>query len=177
MLAVAIAVPILWQWHLGNARQKAATYVQTIRTLTPQPQSAAPEERADNQMPILPVDGKDFVGILEIPRCDSVLPIGAVWGSVTQYPCRLDGSAYNGTLQIGGTTQKGQYDFYRELSAGDAIYFTDMEGNRFSYQITDIRYEKHADQEALQQKEADLTLFVKNLNAFEYIIVFCDALH
>ena len=39
-----------------------------------------------------------------------------------------------------------------------------------------VRYEKRTDQAALQQKEASLTLFIKNVYAFEYIIIYCDVL-
>ena len=67
-----------------------------------------------------------------------------------------------------------EYAFYREISVGESVLYTDMEGNRFSYTGKDIRYEKHADQAALQKADADLTLFIKNIYAFEYIVVFCD---
>ena len=77
-------------------------------------------------------------------------------------------------MQIGATTQKGQYDFYRELSVGDTVIYTDVEGNRYTFTITSLCYEKHVDQAALQQKESALTLFVKNIYSFEYLIVFCD---
>ena len=39
-----------------------------------------------------------------------------------------------------------------------------------------VRYEKRTDQAALQQKEASLTLFIKNVYAFECIIIYCDVL-
>ena len=125
-------------------------------------------------MSVLSIDGVDFVGILEVPKFGSALPICADWGKVSQYPCRLGGSVYDRTIQIGGTSQKGQYDFYREISVGDAVYFTDMEGNRYSYQVTDIHYAKHADQTALQREDAALTLFVQNVFALEYIVIFCN---
>ena len=80
-------------------------------------------------------------------------------------------------MQIGATTQKGQYDFYRELSVGDQVIYTDVEGNRYTFSITSLRYEKHADQAALQREEAPLTLFVKNIYSFEYLIVSCNALY
>ena len=74
-------------------------------------------------------------------------------------------------------SQKGQYDFYRDISVGDSAFFTDMEGNRFSYTVTDIRYEKNAAQSTLQCKDTSLTLFVKNVYAFEYVIIYCDVVH
>lgn len=175
LLVVAAAVLLTWQWGIRASQQKAASYMHTIRALIPAPQGAALEERRNNTMSVLSVDGTNFVGILEMPKHSSSLPVCSDWGNITKYPCRLSGSVYDRTMQIGGTTQKGQYDFYREISVGDSVFFTDMEGNRFSYQVTAIRYEKHADQTALRQEDAALTLFIKNVHAFEYIVIFCNA--
>ena len=68
------------------------------------------------------------------------------------------------------------FDFYRELSVGDRVVYTDMEGNRYNFEISGMRYEKHADQAALQHEQAPLTLFIKNIYSFEYLIIFCDVL-
>lgn len=177
LLAAAIILLFAWQWNIHTSEQKAKEYINVIRELIPEPQGAVPEERSDNSMSVLSIDGADFVGIIEMPRYESALPVGADWGNLTKYPRRFDGSIYNGTLQIGATTQKGQYDFYRDISVGDSVFFTDMEGNRFSYTVTDIRYEKNADQSTLQCKDTSLTLFVKNVYAFEYVIIYCDVVH
>lgn len=174
LLIVAALVLIFWQWKIHDSQQKASKYLQTIRTLIPEPQNAALEEKHDNAMPVLDVSGKDFIGILEMPKFRSSLPVCADWGKVSEYPCRLGGNVYDRTIQIGTTSQKGQYDFYREISVGDFLYFTDMEGNRFSYEVADIRHEKHADQTTLHREDAALTVFIKNVYSFEYIIIFCD---
>ena len=176
LLVVAGLVLVIWQWGIYSSAEKAQDYVQTIRSLIPEPQGAALEQRRDNTMPALSVEGTDFVGILEMPRYQSSLPVGGHWGSVSKYPCHFSGSVYERTLQIGATSQKGQYDFYREISVGDELYYTDMEGNRYTYVVRDIHYENHADQEAMQQQGADLILFIKNVYALEYVIVYCDAL-
>ena len=174
LLVVAAVVLLLWQWGIHASQQKAESYLSTIRTLIPAPQGAVLEERRDNTMSVLSIEGVNFVGILEMPSHGSALPVCADWGAVSQYPCRLGGSVYDRTMQIGATSQKGQYDFYREVSVGDSVFFTDMEGNRFSYTVMDIRYEKHADQAILQREDSALTLFVKNVYALEYIVIFCD---
>lgn len=176
LVVAGAAVMILWQWGIGHSQQKMAGCVQTLRTLLPEPQGAVLESRSDNTMAVLSLDGTDYVGILEMPRFGSALPVGAQWGKLTRHPCQLDGSIYDGSMQVGGTTQKGQYDFYREISVGDSVYFTDMEGNRYGYTVTGMRYAQHADQTALQREEADLTLFVKNVYAFEYLIIFCNVM-
>ena len=174
LLVGAVVMLALWRWNIRNSQKRAETYVNTLQTLIPQPLDAVPEARSDNTMPVLSVDGRNFVGILEMPRYGSAVPVCADWGKTSKYPCRFGGSIYDGTMQIGATSQKGQYNFYRELSVGDRILFTDMEGNRYTFEITSLRYEKHADQEALRRENALLTLFIKNMYSFEYLIVFCD---
>lgn len=174
LLAGGAAVFASWQWGIQASAKQAAVLADTLHSLMPDQQNAVPEERRNNAMPALSLNGKDFIGILEMPRYASALPVCADWGESGKYPCRFSGSIYDGTLQIGGTNQKGQYDFYREISVGDSLFFTDMEGNRYAFAVTDLRYEKHADQAALRREEAALTLFIKNNFAFEYLIVSCD---
>ena len=174
MLVSALTALLYWQWNINHSQKQASIYVETLRNLMPQPQNAVPEERRDNTMSVLSVDGVDFVGIVELPRYGSVLPVCGNWGRTSQYPCRFGGSIYDGSLQIGATTQKGQYSFYREISVGDTVIFTDVEGNRYIFQVAAMRYEKHIDQVALQRQEAALTLFVKNIYSFEYLIIFCE---
>ena len=174
-LIIAAAVTLaLWRWNIHNSEKRVQYYVNTLRSLIPEPQAAVPEERRNNTMSVLSVDGIDFVGLLELPRYESVLPVCADWGKTSRYPCHFTGSIYDGTMQLGATTQKGQYDFYRELSVGDTIHYTDVEGNRYTFTITSLCSEKHADQAALQRKEAALTLFIKNIYSFEYLVAFCD---
>ena len=175
-LIAATALLACWQWEMYASQQKAASYVRMIRERIPEPQGAALEERSNNTMPVLWIAGTDFAGILEIPKYGSELPVSAEWGNLSQYPSRFGGNVYDRTLQIGATTQKGQYDFYRGLSVGDSVFFTDMEGNRFGYEIADIRYEKHTDQAALRREGAALVLFIKNIYGLEYIIVTCSTI-
>ena len=177
LLVIGVMTLLCWQWNINSSTQKAEMFVETLRELIPEPQGAAPEERRDNKMPILSVDKTDFVGVLEMPQYESALPVAADWGRLTKHPCRFNGSIYDGTMQIGATSQKGQYDFYREISVGDTIIFTDVEGNRYTYTVANLQYESHANQTTLNREESALTLFIKNVYAFEYLIVFCDVLN
>ena len=176
LLLAAAVLLIVRQYTIHSSIQTAQACVETIRALTPSAQGAALEERRDNTMSVLSVDGTDFVGVLELPQYGSVLPVGAQWGGSYRYPCRFSGSIYDRTMQIGATSQKGQYEFYRDLSVGDTVLFTDVEGNCYTYTITDLRYERHADQAALTRNAAALTVFIKNVYAFEYLILSCDVL-
>jgi hypothetical protein len=174
LLVSALSILFVWQFNIYKSERNAIRYVNAIRERIPEPQGAVPEERRDNAMSTLSIDGIDFVGILEFPQYGSALPVCADWGKPSKYPCCFTGSVYDRSIQIGSTSQKGQYDFYRDISVGDRVLFTDMEGNRFTYAVTGIRHEKNADQSTLHKKESSLTLFIKNIYAFEYIIIYCD---
>ena len=174
MIAAALVTLLFWQLNIHTSAKAAGEYVQTIRTLIPEPQGAVPEQRQDNAMAVLCLDGRDFVGILEMPRFDSSLPVGAEWGNASRFPCRFSGSVYDGSIRIGATSQPGQYDFFREISVGDSLYFTDMTGNRYSYVVEDIRYISHTDAKNPDSRESDLMLSIQNLYAFEYIRIYCN---
>ena len=176
LLVIGVLVLIGWQWDIHSCAQKSDTYVETLRELIPEPRGAIPEERRDNSMPVLDIDETDFIGILEMPRYRSALPVSEDWGSITKYPCRFSGSIYDRSMKIGVTSQKGQFDFYREISVGDVVIFVDVEGNRYTYTVTDLQYESHADQTTLNSEESALTLFIKNVYDFDYLMVHCDVI-
>ena len=176
LLVVGVLVLAYWQLPTRFWAQKSESYVETLRTLMPSPQDSIPEERRENAMSVLSLDETDFIGILEMPRYEASLPVCADWECFAKFPCQFAGSIYDGTLQIGATSQIGQYDFYREISVGDLVRFTDVAGNRYTYTITNLRYEKHADSTTLNREDSALTLFIKNVYDFEYLIVFCNAI-
>ena len=175
LVVVGVLALTFWQGSITFSKQKAASYVNTLTTLIPEPQGTVIEERRDNNMSVLSLEGKDFVGILEMPRYELALPVCAKWGNLTRFPCRFSGSVYDKTMQIGATSQNGQFDFYREISVGDTVKFTDVEGNVYTYVVTNLSYEKHAAKSALEREDSALTVFVKNIYGFEYLIISCNA--
>lgn len=166
---------ILWQISAQKNTEQIQAYVDMLYELIPEPQASVLEPRTNNTMPSLNVKNENFVAIIEVPMNTASFPVGASWNTNNKYPCRYDGSVYDGTLIIGTTNHKGQFDFVKEITVGNALYITDMTGNRFYYNVTDIQYSNHADNDVLYNNETDLTIFVKNIYALEYIILHCTA--
>ena len=175
LIAGALAIMVWWQVSAEIYADRIDGYLEKITELMPQPQPAVPENRTDNRMPFLRVDANDFVGILEFQETGCSFPVGGNWGKSNQFPCRYYGSIYNGSMVVGATNQRGQLAFAKEISVGNTIFFTDMTGNRYRYSVTDIIYCEHANNDVLISESDDLTLFIKNIYAFEYIIVKCNA--
>lgn len=177
LIVFALILLILWQISIYKAAETNAKNTASILELIPNPEAAVLESRNDNKLPILSISGTDYVGILEFPAYDSILPVQANWNKALPSPAVYEGSIYDRSMIIGATTQYGQYSFFRNINVSDILYFTDMTGNQYAYTISDILYRDHADNESLHAENADLTLFIKNIYSFEYIILYCNAWH
>ena len=170
----ALVLLVFWYASAAVYETRCEEYVDTLNEILPDTQNAAPEKRLNNTMPILAAKEKDFVALLEFPAFGSTLPVCNDWGKPNAYPCRFTGSVYNNTLVIGSSDRKGQMDYVKELSVGDSLYITDMTGNRYTYQISDILISKDVDRDTLCSSDAQLTIFVKHSMNFEYTILRCD---
>lgn len=174
LVLLSMMVLIFWQCEIKRKAESITEYVRILEKLIPEVQSATIEPRVNNVMPSFNVCENDFIAILELPTNDASFPVGASWDDMDDYPCLYSGSVYDGSLIIGTSNQRGQFEFVKEISVGNAVYITDMTGNRFSYEVTDIQYSDHADRQTLNSETDDLIIFIKNIYAFEYIIIRCS---
>ena len=175
LILASVVMLVLYEHSSRSNAAQMQGYINILCELVPERRSAVMEQRIDNVMPSLNVNSEDFIAVMEIPSKAAVLPVGASWSGRNAYPCRYEGSVYDGSLVIGTTNQKGQFDFAKDISVGNAIHITDMTGDCFSFKVSDIRYSKHIDDASLRRSESDLTVFIKNIYSFEYIILYCAA--
>ena len=133
------------------------------------------EERSNNEMPAVEFGGSNYSMILEIPKYSRTLPVRSQWNKyrIDRCPCRFSGSAYDGSLIIGGSDGKGQLEFVTALYPGDTICVTDMRGVRFSYKVALIERSGNASASVLEDRNYQLTLFAKDSGFNEYVIVRC----
>ncbi len=89
----------------------------------------------EREMPVINVQGWEYIGLLEIPALNLSLPVMSEWSYAGLYyaPCRFDGSAYNDDLVIIGHNYNCHFGHLNELPDGSAVIFTDAEGTRFEY--------------------------------------------
>lgn len=175
LILSAVSVMIITQVSKGMAEEKARETVTKIRSLMPEGRDGVTNKGGSAEMPMLEVDGTDYVGLVEIPAYSCELPVQNEWnsGSVTKVPCRFTGSAYDGTLVIGGSDNEGQFDFMKLITGGDVVIITDASGYRYKYTVTDIEKTKDVSAENLCDDTADLTLFARNTYGFDYTVVRC----
>lgn len=188
LLLVAAAL-FLTGSNLWEADQAAQASEQVLRQLErvelPVAEVQQTEENSDSlarvldqevEMPEREVDGNLYIGVLEIPTLELELPVMSRWSesSLEISPCRYQGSAYKGDLILAAHNYPRHFGGLGSLTRGDAVFLTDMKGNRFFYTVSRIeRLDGTAIQE-MEQGSWDLTLFTCTLDGTGRITVRCN---
>ena len=129
----------------------------------PADEQVIPDYQLDPQMemPVTTIDGVDYIGVLEIPALKLTLPVAGDWSYalLDLAPCRYAGSAYLDDLVILGHNYRGFFRDLSQLQPGDTVFFTDTDGNRFSYAVSDFEQLRPPQTEDMLAGDWDLTLF------------------
>ena len=130
---------------------------------------------SDMEMPTWEIDGNDYIGVLEIPSLGLSLPIMSEWSysKLKIAPCRYNGSAYAGNLTIAGHNYSTHFGPIRNLSLGEQILFTDMDGRSFVYEVQAVETLEPAAIEDMVSDEWDLTLFTCTTDGQARVAVRC----
>jgi sortase A len=133
-------------------------------------------EASEKDMPVIDVDGQDYIGILEIPVLDLSLPVTSDWSysEMKLAPCCYKGSAYRNNMAIAAYNYQSHFGHLNELQSGDTVIFTDTEGNMFCYEVMDLEAQESASLEKLEDSEYDLTLYACNYSGKTRCTVNCS---
>jgi sortase A len=160
--------------HMGV--RESEKILEKMEQILPETTPGIPGTQLDTAMPVLQIQGKDYVAMIDVPAYGITLPVADVWDTNRLHvtPSRYFGSAYNGTLVIGGSDHDHQFAFCSQIQHGAEIAVTDMTGETFTYTVGRIDRAKHADAQWLTAGEYDLTLFCRDTLTMEYIAVRCS---
>lgn len=175
LITFSLAFMFLLQAQTKQAERTNVEIIQTMENVLINHRDGFKDPELETEMPVLEIQGEDFIALLEIPSYRKKWPVCGIWdkGKVTLYPCRFCGTSYNGNLIIGGYDQPGQFDFFDTISTGVTVTVTDMTGCKFSYVVDFVEHSTSAEAEVLIDAGADLTLFVRDVRLLEYIILRC----
>ncbi|MCI8360920.1 MAG: sortase [Clostridiales bacterium] len=127
------------------------------------------------EMPAEMFDGNRYIGRLEVPSLHLVLPVIEDWSypKLRLAPCRYKGSAYLGDLIVAAHNYPRHFGGLKKLAPGDSVIFTDMDENRFTYEVTEVRQLGPAAMEEMEAGEWDLTLFTCTVGGGSRVAVRC----
>lgn len=146
---------------------------------TPSAETVIPDYQLNPamEMPVETVDGVGYIGVLDIPALGLSLPVASEWDSAVSQlaPCRYSGSAYLGNLVIAGHNYRSHFGPLDQLAEGDAVIFTDTDGNRFAYTVAELEVLGPGDVEAMTGSDWALTLFTCTVGGQSRLAIRCDA--
>lgn len=128
-------------------------------------------------MPEKVVDGRSYIGVLEMPALSLELPVISEWSSsdLNVAPCRYAGSAYSNNLVIAAHNYRSHFGRLDNLSPGDEVVFTDVDGNVFRYEVIELETLSSYASDEMVSGDWDLTLFTCTLSGQQRITVRCES--
>lgn len=122
------------------------------------------------------IDGKSYLGVLEISALDLVLPVLENWddASLKLAPCRYTGSYQEDSMIIAGHNYKSHFGGLSQLQAGDSVLFTDVFGGAYEYQVFQVESLDGADTEGMERGDWDLTLFTCTYDGASRVTIRCQ---
>lgn len=132
----------------------------------------------DIPMPIKTINGKDYIGAVSIPVLDVDLPVLSEWSyqNFRIAPCRYEGSAYKNDMILCAHNYRNHFGSLKYLTKGDRVYFTDMDKNKFTYEVMFVEVLDKGAVEELKSGEWDLTLFTCTYGGATRVVVRCELL-
>lgn len=141
------------------------------------PTAAAPSPTPlDPEMPVVTLGGYEYVGYVEIPTLGLKLPVMAEWDYTRLHiaPCRQFGSSRTDNLVIAAHNYDTHFGKLRELSEGETVLFTDMEGIVSTYCVEKLETLSPDAVDTVLNSGYDLVLYTCTKGGRTRVIVFCD---
>ena len=132
----------------------------------------------DLSMPEVMIDGEAYIGTVEIPSFSLTLPVMSDWdyAKLKTAPCRYSGSAYHDDMVICAHNYRKHFSRIKWMHPGEAVNFTDTDGNVFRYTVADIEVLNPMATEAMTSGDWDLTLFTCTTGGQTRFALRCDRL-
>lgn len=127
------------------------------------------------KMPVVEIDGNDYIGYLYFPTLDLRLPVMNTYNEskLNIAPCRYFGSLETDDLVIAGHNFYGGFDMLDKLKKGDKLTFTNMDGKTFEYTVGDTEMLKPLQVTDMVENDWDLSLYTCNYSGLERFTVRC----
>lgn len=180
MAALGLTVYNFWDNYRAGveAERVAKTIIQYRKEIL---QNADPDEGSSvdpsRELPVLEIDGNRYVGTISIPSLEIELPVLENWSLdlLKVAPCRYLGSPYSSDLIICAHNYNTHFGNLKNVTPGDEVIFTDVEGNAFPYIVAELDTLPGTSVQEMESGEWDLTLFTCTLNGRSRVTVRCDS--
>ena len=162
--------------HAGQEAESLLSDVQTIIDERETSVPTTPPETLAPELPIAEIEGYGYVGYISIPKLELELPVMSEWDYVRLKiaPCRQFGSSRTDDLVIAAHNYESHFGHLKDLSVGEPVTFTDMEGIVNTYCVEKIETLNPNEVDAVQNSGYDLVLYTCTKSGKTRVTVFCN---
>lgn len=183
LIISAFSLTVYNIWDEQRAGQEVSKVIEQLSEEISETTEEAENEQLylkhpDMEMPTVLIDGNRYLGILEIPALNLKLSIMESWSypNLKISPCRYEGSVYSEDMIIAGHDYRSHFGLLKKLQQGDQIAFTDVDGNRFVYEVVGKEILAGTDVEEMESGDWDLTLFTCTYSGRTRMTIRCELL-
>ena len=128
------------------------------------------------ELPVVHLNGYDYVGYVEIPVLELKLPVMATWDYelLQVAPCRQFGSSRTDDLVIAAHNYVTHFGYLKKLIPGDTVVFTDMDGIVNTYAVEKTETLDPTSVDAVKNSGCDLVLYTCTIGGKTRVCVFCN---
>lgn len=140
-----------------------------------EPEETLPPQTEPTALPFVEIEGVRYIGVLEIPSLGLTLPVLWEWEDALMDigPCRYAGDLYDENMIVMAHNYDGHFGHIFDLVPGDPVYFTTVEGKRYSFVVTGSDVMHRREVEKMFEGEWELTLFTCVPRSYNRIAVRC----
>ena len=133
-----------------------------------------PEEQEDGIEAML-IDGNEYYGILSIPSLSLELPVLSQWSypKLKIAPCLYNADYEKNSLVVAAHNYQSHFGKLNQLSGGEAILLTDMDGVEHAYTVTTVEVTEPTDIAGMLDDTWNLTLFTCTYRGDARVTVRC----
>lgn len=162
--------------HAGAEAQTVVADLQQKVSETADTGAEADSDPLDPELPVVEIDGNEYVGEISIPAIGIDLPVMSEWSypRLKIAPCRQFGSSRTDDLVIAAHNYESHFGKLSSLSEGDSVIFTDMNGIENQYVVSKIEVLDPHSVEEVEHSGYALVLYTCTYGGKTRVTVFCD---
>lgn len=113
------------------------------------------------------LEGWNYIGYLSIPSIGLNLPVMSEWSyaGLKIAPGRYSGSTYADNMVVCAHNYAKHFSPIKWLALGSEVYFTDMDGQRWSYEVSNV--------ETIQPTDIDKMITASDEDAWDLTLFTC----
>ena len=174
----------LFVYNKISAEKAFEASQQTVTILTEKlseqkEKSDFPTDNYDRKMPEITIDGKKYIGVLEIKELNLKLPIASdlSYEMLDISPCLYSGTIYRKNMVIAAHNYEKHFGKINSLSLLSELIFTDTENNKYVFEVVNMESLLPGQVKEMKEKSDknswDMTLFTCDYSGNRRIAIRC----